>query len=57
MCYALYFENQDMTRSPNTSIASLNKFKPEDEPSSRKQHNENWFVPKKAGNCKAEGWV
>lgn len=43
-CYALYFENRDLTHSPKASITYLNKFKPEDEPSSSKE--ENCFVPK-----------
>lgn len=44
-CYALYFENQDLTHSPEIFITCLNKFEPEDEPSSSKQ--ENSFMPKK----------
>lgn len=44
-CYALYFENQDLTNSPKASITCLNKFKPEDDPSSSKQKI--CFVPEK----------
>lgn len=53
--YALCFENQDLTHSPKASNTCLNKFKPEDEPSSSKQ--ENCFMPKKeARDCKAQVW-
>lgn len=53
MCYALYFENQEMIYFPNALIACPIKFKLEDEPSSSKQHQQNCSVPKRAVNCHA----